>query len=140
VKRDSERVVSQENIDIVRRWIDAGNRADLDGWLSGFARDAEWRTSGRFADRGVYRGREGLIRYWTEVQEDIEDLTTSVSEIRAIGDKVFVAVTLTGRGRQSKARFEERAWLVATCGEGLVMRVEAYLDPDEALEAAGLGR
>jgi ketosteroid isomerase-like protein len=130
--------MSQENVDIVRHWIDAGNRADLDGWLSGFAPEAEWHTSGRFADRGVYRGREGLTRYWTEVQEDIEDLISSVSEIRAIGDTVFVAVTLTGRGRQSKARFEEQAWMVTTCCDGLVERVEAFLDPDEALEAAGL--
>jgi hypothetical protein len=41
--------MSQENVELVRRWIDAGNRADLDGWLSGFAPDAEWHTSGRFA-------------------------------------------------------------------------------------------
>jgi ketosteroid isomerase-like protein len=130
--------MSQENVEVVRRWIDAGNRADLDAWLSGFGPEAEWHTSGRFADRGVYRGREGLVRYWTEVQGDIEELTTSVSEIRASGDKVFVAATLTGRGRQSKARFEERAWLVTTCCEGRIERVEAYLDPDEALQAAGL--
>jgi ketosteroid isomerase-like protein len=130
--------MSQENVELVRRWIDAGNRADLDGWLSGFAPDAEWHTSGRFADRGVYRGREGLTRCWAELQEDIEELSLSASEIGAIGDKVFVAATLRGRGRQSKARFEERAWLVLTCCDGLAVRVEAYLDPDEALEAAGL--
>jgi hypothetical protein len=41
--------MSQENVELARRWIDAGNRADLDGWLSGFAPDAEWHTSGRFA-------------------------------------------------------------------------------------------
>jgi hypothetical protein len=29
--------MSKENVDIVRHWIDAGNRADLDGWLSCFA-------------------------------------------------------------------------------------------------------
>jgi hypothetical protein len=80
--------MSQENVDIVRNWIDAGNRADLDGWLP--ASPLEWHTSGRFADRCVYRGREGLTRYWTEVQEDIEDLISSVSEIRAIGDTVFL--------------------------------------------------
>jgi ketosteroid isomerase-like protein len=130
--------VSEENVEMVRRWIEAQNRDDLDAWLSGFAPDAEWHTSGRFADRGVYRGREGLVRYWSELQQDIEELSTSVSEIRASGDKVFVAATLTGRGRLSKAGFEERAWLVATCCAEGVERVEAYLDPDEALEAAGL--
>jgi ketosteroid isomerase-like protein len=130
--------MSRENVEMVRRWIDAGNRADRDEWLAGFAPEAEWHTSGRFADRGVYRGREGLARYWAELQEDIEELTLSATEIRAVGDKVFVAATLRGRGRQSKARFEERAWLVMRCCNGLAVRVEAYLDPDEALEAAGL--
>jgi ketosteroid isomerase-like protein len=130
--------MSRENVEMVRRWIDAGNRADRDEWLAGFAPEAEWHTSGRFADRGVYRGREGLARYWAELQEDIEELTLSATEIRAVGDKVFVAATLRGRGRQSKARFEELAWMVMRCCDGLVERVEAYLDPDEALEAAGL--
>jgi ketosteroid isomerase-like protein len=130
--------MSQENVEIVRRGIDAWNRGDRDEWLAGFAPEAEWHTTGLFADEGVYRGCAGLERLWAELREDIEELSTSVSEIRAIGDRVFVAATATGRGKRSRAGFEELAWFVMTLRDGLVVRLETYLDPEQALEAAGL--
>ena len=86
----------------------------------------------------MYRGREGLARLWAELREDIEELSVSASEIRGIGDKVFVAATLRGRGKQSNAGFEERNWFVTTFRGGLAVRVEIYDDPERALEAAGL--
>jgi ketosteroid isomerase-like protein len=130
--------MSQENVEAVRRGIDAWNRADLDGWLAVFAPEAEWHTTGRFADRGVYSGPEELAGYWAEFREDIEEVSSSVSEIRAIGDKVFVAAMATGRGRRSKAGFGVPVWFVMTFRGGMVVRVETYDDPEQALEAAGL--
>jgi ketosteroid isomerase-like protein len=65
-------------------------------------------------------------------------LGTSISEIRAIGNKVFVAATARGRGKRSKATFEVPVWFVTTFRDGLVVRVETYDDPAQALEAAGL--
>jgi ketosteroid isomerase-like protein len=130
--------MSQENVENMRRVIDAWNRGDRDEWLAGFAPEAEWHTTGLFADEGVYRGCAGLERLWAELREDIEELSTSVSEIRAIGDRVFVAATATGRGKRSRAGFEELAWFVMTLRDGLVVRLETYLDPEQALEAAGL--
>jgi ketosteroid isomerase-like protein len=129
--------ISEENVEVMRGGIDAWNRADRDAWLAVFAAEAEWHTTGRFADRGVYRGREELAAYWAEFREDIEEAGSSVSEIRAVGEKVFVAATATGRGKRSKARFEAPVWFVATLRDGLVVRVETYDDPEEALEAAG---
>jgi uncharacterized protein (TIGR02246 family) len=130
--------MSRENVEVVRRGIDAWNRADLDGWLAVFAPEGEWHTTGRFADKGVYRGREELAGYWAEFREDIEDVSSSVSEIRATGDKVFVAATATGQGRRSKAGFDVPVWFVMTFRDGMVVRVETYDDPKQALDAAGL--
>jgi ketosteroid isomerase-like protein len=128
----------QENVEVMREGIDAWNRDDLDGWLAIFAPEAEWHTTGRFADRGVYRGREALASYWAEFREDVEELSTSVSEIRAIDDKVLVAATATGRGRRSKAGFEVPVWFVTTFRDGLVVRVQTHDDPEQALAAVGL--
>jgi hypothetical protein len=38
VQRDTERAMSQENVEIVRQGIDAWNRGDRDEWLAGWAR------------------------------------------------------------------------------------------------------
>jgi ketosteroid isomerase-like protein len=130
--------MSQGNVEVMREGIAAWSRNDLDEWLAVFAPDAEWHTTGRFADRGVYRGREALARYWAEFREDVEELGTSVSEIRAIDDKVLVAATATGRGKRSKAGFEVPGWFVTTFRHGLVVRVETYDDPEQALAAVGL--
>jgi uncharacterized protein (TIGR02246 family) len=130
--------MSQRNAEVMRRGIDAWNRNDRDQWLAVFAPDAEWHTTGRFADRGVYRGREALARYWAEFREDVEELSSAVSEIRAVGDKVLVAATATGRGRLSKASFEVPVWFVTTLRDGLVVRVETHDEPEPALQAMGL--
>jgi SnoaL-like domain len=65
--------MSEENVENVRRSIDAWNRDDLDGWLAGFAPEAELHTTGRFPDERVYRGRAGLERYWAEIHEAAEE-------------------------------------------------------------------
>jgi ketosteroid isomerase-like protein len=130
--------MSQENVEIVRRGIDAWNRGDLDEFLTGMAPEVEWHTTGRFADERVYRGHAGVARLTAQFEEDIEELNVSISEIRAIGDKVFLASTLKGRGKQSKAGFEEPLWYVVTLRDGLLVRVESYTDPTPALEAAGM--
>jgi ketosteroid isomerase-like protein len=130
--------MSQENVENTRRGIDAWNRGDLDEWLAGFAPEAEFHTTGRFADQGVYRGRAGLERYWAEIREDIEELSLSVSDMRAIGDRVFFAATGRGRGKRSGVPMEQPIWFVTTFRDGLAVRVESYVDSTEALEAAGL--
>jgi ketosteroid isomerase-like protein len=130
--------MSQKNVENVRRGIDAWNRADLDEWLAGFTPEAELHTTGRFPDQAVYRGRTGLERYWAEIHEAAEEVSLSISELRPIGDKVFQAVTASGRGKQSKVPVEQPIWLVTTVRDGLATRVETYVDRAEALEAAGL--
>lgn len=130
--------MSQQNVDTLRRSIDAWNRGDRAEALADHAPDVEWHTSGEFADQGVYRGHAGLERLWAELEEDVEDLRFSVFETRAAGDEVFVAMTMDGRGKLSKARFEQPSWYVVTFRDGLIARVEAYVDPAQALEAAGL--
>jgi ketosteroid isomerase-like protein len=130
--------MSQANVESVRRGIDAWNRGDLDEWLAGFAPDAELHTTGRFPDQGVYRGRAGLERYWAEIRAAAEEPSLSVSDLRAIGDRVFLAATGRGRGKRSKVPVEGPIWFVTTLRDGLAVRVETYVDPKEALEAAGL--
>jgi hypothetical protein len=47
--------ISEQNVHVMRRGIDAWNRDGHGEWLAVFAPEAEWHTTGRFADRGVYR-------------------------------------------------------------------------------------
>jgi ketosteroid isomerase-like protein len=95
-------------------------------------------TTGRFPDQRVYRGRAGLERYWAEIHEAAEEISLSISDLRASGDRVFQAVTARGRGKLSKVPVEQPIWTVTTLRDGVAVRVENYVDRSEALEAAGL--
>jgi ketosteroid isomerase-like protein len=130
--------MSQENVENTRRGIDAWNRGDLDEWLAGFAPEAEFHTTGQFPDQSVYRGRAGLERYWAEMHEAAEEMSITVTDMRAFGDKVFYAVTARGRGKRSGVPVEEPIWFISTFRDGLVVRLETYVDSADALEAAGL--
>ena len=131
--------MSQENLEVLRRMVDAFNRGDRDAALIGYAPDVEWHTTGRFADEGIYRGPEGVDRLIDELRRDFDELQFRLSEIRAVGhDKVFAATTFVGRGRRSKARVEQAMWFVHTFAGGLVVRVDNYSNRTAALEAAGL--
>jgi ketosteroid isomerase-like protein len=131
--------MSQENVEIVRAAFDAWNRGDLEDLFSYLAPDAEFHTTGRFADEGVYRGRAGLARLFSEFRQDLEEQRVSADDVRAVGqDAVIVEAVLTGRGRQSKAGFEERLWYVGRFRDGLVVRIETYVDAAHALQAAGI--
>jgi ketosteroid isomerase-like protein len=69
-------------------------------------------------------------------------VSLSISDLRAIGDKVFLAATGTGRGKRSKVPFEQPVWFVTTHRDGLDVRLETYLDPHgspRSRRAAGVG-
>jgi ketosteroid isomerase-like protein len=125
-------------VETVRHGFDAWNRGDIDAFLACFVPDATWHTSELPPDESVYRGHAGIERVWSVAREDLEEPTVIASELRAVGDKVFAAVTLKGRGKRSRAGYEQPFWYVMTCRDGLVVRLESYLDGEQAVEAAEL--
>ena len=64
--------MSQENLEIVRRALDAFNRRDLATQLALYRSDAriDWsRSHGPL--KGVYRGHGGLETFWNAVLVDV---------------------------------------------------------------------
>ena len=57
--------MSQENVEVAQRNIEAFNRRDLRTWLATFHPDAEidWSRS-RAPHKGVYRGHGGHKAFW----------------------------------------------------------------------------
>jgi ketosteroid isomerase-like protein len=136
--------MSQENVEVVRRVFDASAQRDADTVFSLFDPEAEWDNSrGPFKDligAGVYRGHEGLRRFWheyyAEAWESVED---NLEELIDIGDSVVSVVNSRARGRASGVEVE---WThnagVWTIRDGKVVRVAWFTTREEALKAAGL--
>jgi len=130
--------MSQENVEIVRRAIEAFNRQDLDVALRDIAPDAtvDWSHS-RGPDAGVYVGHDAIRRFWTDLTEPFEENTIVPTEFIPHGEHVVVPITgrMTGRGG---IRVEAKTVMVATLRRGRVVRWTMYQDRTEALRAVGM--
>ena len=133
--------MSQENVEIVRRVSDAYNRRDVEAMLDELHPEIEWYPWLQVQLGGgatVYRGHQGVRDGVRDGEDAFSEVRAELSEVRDLGDRAVAIGHLRGRGKESGALTEsELAWIVEFQG-GKVIRVREYLDPKEALEAAGL--
>jgi ketosteroid isomerase-like protein len=130
--------MSQENVEVVRRAIEAFNRGDLDG----FARDADpeievdWSRS-RGLEAGVYRGDGAAQRFVKTFFDAFEEVTVIPEELIEVGDHVVIANRARLRGRDG-IEVQARSGQVVTLRAGRIVRWTLYQEKAEALEAVGL--
>jgi ketosteroid isomerase-like protein len=131
--------MSEENIELVRKSIDALNRGDLDGWMGFLSPDVRWESQNVRGITPVYRGR-AEARAWLEQFLDLfEEIHLEIEQITALGDdRVLSGYTEIGRGRASGAPMEQTVWSILWVAEGLITRRQGFPSRDKALEAAGL--
>jgi ketosteroid isomerase-like protein len=131
--------VSQQNVDIAKRAIDAFNRRDADLLADLTTPDFEWFPAlPGTVEGGGYRGREGIETYISEIGDTWEELRIFGAEFRDLGDRVLVLGRAEGRGRGSGVPVDTSHGFVVELRGDKVSRVRTYLDHGEALRAAGL--
>jgi ketosteroid isomerase-like protein len=117
-----------------RRW----NEGDYEGATDLMGPEVEWHTSGVFPDIvDVYRGRDGIQRFWRDFAAPWEEIVLEALRIEASGDDAVVDFRFWARGRGGVQvdmtiyhRFRRR--------EGLTSYVQSYGTREAALAAAGL--
>ena len=130
--------MSEENVEIVGRAIEAWNRRDLAAALALWSADAEldWsRADGPF--RGVYRGHQELEAFWKEFWSTFEVVEIELSDFRQRGPYVVASNTAYMRGRDG-VEVTAKSTFVFTVENGLQTRLRMFQERAEALEAAGL--
>jgi ketosteroid isomerase-like protein len=131
--------MSQENVEIVRRSFAAYMRGDIEETLVYVHPEGELHSAiiGG-AEGAVYRGHDGFRRWHAETQVTFEELRTELTEYRDLGDRVVALGHIHARGRESGLELDSGTGWIFTLREGKVVKAEGFLNPDEALEAAGL--
>jgi ketosteroid isomerase-like protein len=130
--------MSQENVEIVRRVIDAQNRDDLAESLRLYFPEAEidWsRSKGPL--RGVYRGHVGIKTFQNEFWTAFEDIRLDAHDFMASGSEVVVPNTAHLRGRDG-IEVVARATFVYTVENRRITRVRMFQERAEALKAVGI--
>jgi ketosteroid isomerase-like protein len=131
--------MSEDNVETVRRMMDARNRGDIDAAMAFAAPDIEFDLSasaGTFA--GVYTGHQALLRLWAAWSEVFSEMIWEAEEFIDAGDAVVVPVTFHARGRESGVETVTRAVHVYWVSDGQVVRYRQLQDRAAAFEAAGL--
>jgi ketosteroid isomerase-like protein len=132
--------VSREDVETVRASYEALNRGDIDGSQEALHPDVEWRESRELPETGVYHGRASVRRFLEEFLESWDEFRQDVEEVIEADGKVVVFLHLSARGRESGVSVDARYAHVWTMRDGKAVRVDAYYDREEALEAARSGR
>jgi ketosteroid isomerase-like protein len=131
--------MSQENVEIVRRAMDAWNREDMKVLTGLSDPDVEFVSIFAGMEGRTYRGYDGIREYfadmrdaWTELHRDTEEV------IDAGDDQVVVFFHLRGTARASGVSVDEDVTTVFDLMKGRLYRMVVFRDRDEALKAAGL--
>jgi uncharacterized protein len=129
--------MSEENVEVVRRMLEAYALGDNEAALAAFDPDVVFDQSIR-PDGGIFHGRDGLaeaMRTWTGT---FENWRLEVEKIIDAGDRVLVIGHEFGRGKGSGAETQQTTYQVYTVRNGKIVHLKGHLDKEKALEAAGL--
>jgi ketosteroid isomerase-like protein len=133
--------MSQENVEAVKRGIDAINRRDVDALLRELDSKVEWHSAilmGMGGSETVYLGHEGVREWARDFYETLSEFQAEYPEIRDLGDRVLALGHLRARGRGSGAEIESPVASVSEIQDGKGIRIRTFLDHTDALKAAGL--
>jgi ketosteroid isomerase-like protein len=126
--------MSRENVEIVRRAMEAYVRGDIAGALADTDPDIVWNPNEEPAGRG-YDAVLSSLQGW---EDTWDDYAMRAEEYLDAGDNVVVTLHFRGRGKASGIEVDTRSYQVHTIREGKIVEMIEFIDRAEALEAAGL--
>ena len=131
--------MSQENVETVRKAIEAWNQREADLLLSYAAPEIEWMPAGPAAvESAVYRGHDEVASAYAAVWQTWDLFQFEGSQLRDLGDSVLWLGQVKMRGRASQVELDEEFaahWVVR---DGKLISIQAFLSWQGALEAVGL--
>jgi ketosteroid isomerase-like protein len=142
--------MSQESVDLVRRWYaslpdlaaadPADDEATLDQLFADYLDEGyEIRLPADYPEgEHIFRRREGLIRYLAMLRDAFSEWHFEAERILDADDQVVVFQRVIGKGKTGEVPFEMTGTSVLTVVDGRLRASEVYRDRSQALKAAGL--
>jgi ketosteroid isomerase-like protein len=134
--------MSQENVEVVRRVAEVWNQSgwkgcDEEGLLDP---DIEYHDDKRWPEARSAHGVAALVGRFEELLEVLgQDAKSEVERLFDAGvDQVVLIFHFQGEARASGIHYDHRWGLLCRVREGRLAFIQAYLEPEAALEAAGL--
>lgn len=128
--------MSEENIRVVRRLVEAINADDLPRDL--VTEDFELKNATTAVTDATYSGYEGGLQWRRDMFDVVDDAHFRLDEVLdATNDYVVIANSLIGQGASSGVPVHMRWTSVFWFRDGKICRAAGYNRRSEALEAVG---
>ena len=131
-------VLTQGNVTIVRRAYEAVDARNVDDLMRITTPDLVLRASSA-TDGKVHHGHQGIGEIFQAIRDRWREFRFDALEFYEAGNRVLVLGTMLTKGRNEDG-FASTAGQVWTLEDGKVVSVEAFLDTESAIRAAGLTR
>ena len=133
--------MSQENVEIVKRATEFLERRDWQGMTDLFDPNVElYGTVGGLEEGQIRRGLSQITRAFDTENDDVwDEHRLEPQEFIDAGDRVVVLLREYQRGKGSGVELVIDTATIVDVRDGRIVRLQGYMNPAEALEAAGLG-
>jgi ketosteroid isomerase-like protein len=130
--------MSQENVEIVRRYYAAWNAGGLDAVRDLWSDDFQWHDAPGMPDSGVYQGPDAVAAHFRDLAEVLGHMKVEVDGLVPAGDEVFVRLRVHLDAPRGGLLLDGPIFETVRIEHGKLSRIRLFLDEREALEAAGL--
>jgi ketosteroid isomerase-like protein len=132
--------MTRENVEVARTAFEAFNRGGFDEALGFIDPEIEFEPPDEALERpSSYKGHEALRERWKTLLEPFEDVRLEPVEFIDVDHETVITVFRLGvRGRASEVPVEAEPAYVLTIRDGKILRMRAYRQRVQALEAVGL--
>jgi ketosteroid isomerase-like protein len=131
--------MSHENVERLRRVIDAYNGRDIEAFIAYCDPRIEFQSAFAAVGGEVYDGHDGLRRWHRDVEDVWGDAVRVEPETYFdLGEHTLIWYVLHGRGRHSGVEVAMPVALVARWRDGLIVYLKAYAHREDALSDLGV--
>ena len=133
--------MSQENVEIVRRMLDAWNRQDIEGILALTDPEGEYVNAPTAVEPGTRRGHDEVAAAMRKQWEILSGAVQEIDRFHDRGDEIITVGRVSRTMPGSDARISNPLLMSWKFRDGKLIRLEqlgAGPDFPDALEAAGL--
>ena len=124
-------------IEPVRELYERFERDDIDAVIDLLHPECEFHQNSEFPGDRVHLGRDGLRTGWATFRAEWEDFRFEPLALEA-GERVWVRVRVSGRGRASRIPVELEVSHVWDLRDGVPWRCRVFLEERQARAEAGL--
>jgi len=131
--------MSQENVEVVRKSLEAFNLGGIEALLRLTPPDCVWYPVAEWLEDPVYRGHDGARKLVAAFTDNFDDWGWEVHEIRDAGTRVVSLTEMTGRIKETGVPISQAIGIVSSdFRDGLAGEVRFFLTWQQALKVVGL--